>query len=33
MSVHTGSAADANTVLINKDCADDAFNSATCIGC
>ncbi|KAA0442562.1 MAG: succinate dehydrogenase/fumarate reductase iron-sulfur subunit [Candidatus Thioglobus sp.] len=33
VSVHTGSAADANTVLINKDCADDAFNSATCIGC
>lgn len=33
VSVHTGSASDANTVLINKDCADDAFNSATCIGC
>lgn len=33
VSAHTGSAVDANAVLINKDCADDAFNSATCIGC
>lgn len=33
ISVHTGSAPDANTTLINKECADDAFNSATCIGC
>ena len=33
MSVHTGSAVDANTLLVNKDEADDAFNSATCIGC
>ncbi|SMM97854.1 Succinate dehydrogenase iron-sulfur protein [uncultured Candidatus Thioglobus sp.] len=33
VSVHTGSAGDANGTLVNKDQADDAFNSATCIGC
>lgn len=33
VSVNTGAAVDANALLVNKDCADDAFNSATCIGC
>jgi succinate dehydrogenase / fumarate reductase iron-sulfur subunit len=33
ISVHTGSATDANAVLVNKNQADQAFNSATCIGC
>ncbi|MBE8190307.1 MAG: succinate dehydrogenase/fumarate reductase iron-sulfur subunit [Candidatus Thioglobus sp.] len=33
VSVDTGSAADANTLLVNKSQADEAFNSATCIGC
>lgn len=33
VSVHTGSAPDANSILIDKDYADDAFDSATCIGC
>ncbi len=33
ISVHTGSAVDANSSLVNKNQADDAFNSATCIGC
>ncbi|MBF0264272.1 MAG: succinate dehydrogenase/fumarate reductase iron-sulfur subunit [Gammaproteobacteria bacterium] len=33
ISVHTGAATDANTVLIAKQSADDAFTAATCIGC
>ncbi len=33
VSVHTGSAPDANAELVNKQDADEAFNSATCIGC
>ncbi len=33
ISVHTGAAADANSVLIAKGVADDAFTAATCIGC
>lgn len=33
VSVHTGSSTDANTLLVNKSQADEAFNSATCIGC
>jgi succinate dehydrogenase / fumarate reductase iron-sulfur subunit len=33
VSVNTGSAKDANNILINKDDADDAFNAAACIGC
>ncbi len=33
VSVHTGSAPDANSMLVDKSCADDAFDSATCIGC
>jgi succinate dehydrogenase / fumarate reductase iron-sulfur subunit len=32
-SVNTGGAQDANTVLIPKTVADEAFESATCIGC
>ena len=32
-SVNTGSAPDASTVLVAKDCADIAFQAATCIGC
>lgn len=33
VSVNTGSAQDANEILIPKSIADEAFNSATCIGC
>ncbi len=33
ISVHTGAAADANSTLVAKQKADDAFNAATCIGC
>ena len=33
VSVHTGSSPEANSQLVNKQHADDAFNSATCIGC
>lgn len=33
VSVHTGSSVDANTLLVNKNQADSAFNAATCIGC
>ena len=33
VSVNTGSAKDANNILIPKDEADEAFNAAACIGC
>jgi len=33
VSVNTGSAQDANSIPIGKEIADEAFNSATCIGC
>lgn len=33
ISVNTGSARDANEIPIGKEIADEAFNSATCIGC
>jgi len=33
VSVNTGAAQDANNILIPKVIADEAFNSATCIGC
>ena len=33
ISVHTGNAPEANNQLVEKHCADEAFNSATCIGC
>jgi len=33
VSVNTGAAADANSILIGKDLADQAFDYATCIGC
>ncbi len=33
VSVNTGSAQDANALPIGKEIADEAFNSATCIGC
>lgn len=33
ISVHTGITTDANTILIDKQSADESFNSATCIGC
>ncbi|HEX7414631.1 MAG TPA: succinate dehydrogenase/fumarate reductase iron-sulfur subunit [Bacteroidia bacterium] len=33
VSVNTGSARDANNILIPKDDADEAFNAAACIGC
>jgi len=33
VSVNTGSALDANNIPIGKEIADEAFNSATCIGC
>ncbi|MGE0568107.1 MAG: succinate dehydrogenase/fumarate reductase iron-sulfur subunit [Bacteroidia bacterium] len=33
VSVNTGNAQDANSILIPKDDADDAFNAAACIGC
>jgi succinate dehydrogenase / fumarate reductase iron-sulfur subunit len=32
-SVHTGSAVDANAMLVPKDNAEAAFDAATCIGC
>jgi succinate dehydrogenase / fumarate reductase iron-sulfur subunit len=33
ISVHTGEAPDANTILIDKANADSAFQAASCIGC
>ncbi len=33
VEVSTGSAPEANTLLVDKHSADEAFNSATCIGC
>ena len=33
VSVHTGNAPEANDQLVQKEKADEAFNSATCIGC
>jgi succinate dehydrogenase iron-sulfur subunit len=33
ISIDTGAAQDANSILVNKDKADEAFNSAICIGC
>lgn len=33
ISVRTGSAPDANAILVDKDDADRAFEAATCIGC
>lgn len=33
VSVKTGNAQDANNIPVNKDDADEAFNSAQCIGC
>ena len=33
ISVNTGNAVDANSILIPKDAADTAFEAATCIGC
>jgi succinate dehydrogenase / fumarate reductase iron-sulfur subunit len=33
ISVGTGSAPDANTILVSKEHADTAFQAATCIGC
>ncbi len=33
VSVNTGNAVDANSVLISKEIADEAFEAATCIGC
>ncbi len=33
ISVHTGNAPEANNQLIQKEKSDEAFNSATCIGC
>ncbi len=33
ISINTGSSIDANTIPIQKDSADSAFNAATCIGC
>jgi succinate dehydrogenase / fumarate reductase, iron-sulfur subunit len=33
VSVNTGNAQDANSILIPKDDADEAFNAAACIGC
>ncbi|MGB0525532.1 MAG: succinate dehydrogenase/fumarate reductase iron-sulfur subunit [Flammeovirgaceae bacterium] len=33
ISVNTGNARDANEIPIGKELADEAFNSATCIGC
>ncbi len=33
VSVNTGNARDANSILIPKDDADQAFNAAACIGC
>lgn len=33
ISIDAGSAQDSNSILIKKENADEAFNSATCIGC
>ncbi len=33
ISVNTGAAVDANSILIDKESADSAFDAATCIGC
>lgn len=33
ISVHTGSATEANNTLIEKHASDEAFSAATCIGC
>lgn len=33
ISVNTGAAVDANSILIDKESADTAFDAATCIGC
>jgi succinate dehydrogenase / fumarate reductase, iron-sulfur subunit len=33
ISVHAGSAPEANSILVDKHTADKAFNSSTCIGC
>lgn len=33
ISTNTGNAVDANTILIQKEIADEAFKAATCIGC
>ena len=33
VSINTGNARDANEIPIGKEIADEAFNSATCIGC
>ena len=33
ISANTGNAQDANSILIGKDIADEAFESAACIGC
>lgn len=33
VSVNTGGAPDGNTIPVNKENADEAFNAATCIGC
>lgn len=33
VSVNTGNAVDANSILISKEVADEAFEAATCIGC
>ncbi len=33
ISVNTGGAQDGNNIPVNKENADEAFNSATCIGC
>lgn len=33
IEIRTGSAPEANTMPIEKECADDAFDAATCIGC
>jgi len=33
VSVHTGSAPEANNILVEKHASDEAFNAATCIGC
>jgi succinate dehydrogenase / fumarate reductase, iron-sulfur subunit len=33
VSVNTGNAVDANSILVSKEVADEAFEAATCIGC
>lgn len=33
VSVHTGSAPEANNILVEKSTSDEAFNAAACIGC